>query len=322
MPSIINKSTLERRAEGDSGLNGVYIAGIVVVALLLFCVGTWLLIRWNRQRNKKKREETSAATFLSVRGLMREAPSTMQEKMPSPPSAQAPPSSGFSRSQRRPTIVIPDRALTPRVGAGSRDDIINFHRQSDNFPKPFSFALNRSPVTPPGPNSGNIGPLNLSPQENNRSSWIRHSFFSNRSSMAIGNRYSVTSSSSSSFGAEPTTGATRKVRQLFTPVLPDELLLTKTGEQLTVIQSFDDGWCVVGRENASSIQHKKSLFPDSTGVAGNDVELGVVPAWCFLKPVKGLRAERPVRSTSLGITVQMDAPGNPSRNDLISWSNF
>jgi hypothetical protein len=48
--------------------------------------------------------------------------------------------------------------------------------------------------------------------------------------------------------------------------------------------------------------------------------LGVVPAWCFLKPVKGLRAERPVRSTSLGITVQMDA--GPARDSLVSWSNF
>ncbi len=42
-------------------------------------------------------------------------------------------------------------------------------------------------------------------------------------------------------------GATRKVRQVFDPVLPDEILV-KLGEQLTIVQSFDDGWCVVGRE--------------------------------------------------------------------------
>jgi len=112
----------------------------------------------------------------------------------------------------------------------------------------------------------------------------------------------------------------RKVRQIFDPVLPDELL-TRVGEQLTLVQSFDDGWCVVGRENSSLVHTAKSLFKP-TPVPENNVELGVVPAWCFLKPVKGLRAERPVRSTSLGITVNLDAPSCSSRNDLLSWSNF
>jgi hypothetical protein len=134
------------------------------------------------------------------------------------------------------------------------------------------------------------------------------------------NRYSVSSSVASSFGAEPTTGQARKVKQLFQPVLPDELLLTKVGEQLTVVQSFDDGWCVVGKENTSGFQQKKSLFKNAPE-GDSDVELGVVPAWVFLKPVKGLRAERPIRSTSLGITIQLDAPA-ASRDMTISWSNF
>jgi hypothetical protein len=68
------------------------------------------------------------------------------------------------------------------------------------------------------------------------------------------------------------------------------------------------GWCIVGRDS-----------PFKKG----EVEIGACPAWCFVKPVKGLRAERPVRSTSLGVTINLDAgPGYSSRDDIISWSNF
>jgi hypothetical protein len=55
--------------------------------------------------------------------------------------------------------------------------------------------------------------------------------------------------------------------------------------------------------------------------SGGNVELGMPPLGVFLKPVKGLRAERPIRSSSLGVTVQMDEL-DPERNDMISWSNF
>jgi hypothetical protein len=222
-----------------------------------------------------------------------------------------------------------------------RDEIVEYHRQSGNFPKPFSFALarggspNSSLSMPAGSRLSGLAPPPASPSSEGRPiSWVRHSFLSARSSVVPGqrpsSRYSVMSTASSSFvGSEPSTGTARKVRQLFSPVLPDELLLTSLGEHLTVIQSFDDGWCVVGRENAQAEwTQKKTLFGggknDSVGSAAEGgsagVELGVVPAWCFLKPVKGLRAERPVRSTSLGITVQMDA--GPARDSLVSWSNF
>ncbi|RXW24285.1 hypothetical protein EST38_g1580 [Candolleomyces aberdarensis] len=218
---------------------------------------------------------------------------------------------------------MPERTLPPRLGAGSREEILQYHRQSGNFPKPFTL---RGPASPSSPSflappdrlsgfSGGNSPV--SPNRDSRVSWVRHSFMSAASGL---NRYSVSSSVASSFGAEPTTGQARKVKQLFQPVLPDELLLTKVGEQLTVVQSFDDGWCVVGKENTSGFQQKKSLFK-SAAEEESDVELGVVPAWVFLKPVKGLRAERPIRSTSLGITIQLDAPA-ASRDMTVSWSNF
>ncbi|KAJ6505931.1 hypothetical protein DFH09DRAFT_1265101 [Mycena vulgaris] len=145
--------------------------------------------------------------------------------------------------------------------------------------------------------------------------------FHRQSGTLNNNRFSVISSSSS-VDSTPTAGLPRKTRQLFNPVLPDELLLS-LGERLTVVQSFDDGWVVVGRSTGGFAASAKSMFKSSSGApAESDVELGVVPAWCFLKPVKGLRAERPVRSTSLGITVQMDGPSFSSRDEILSWSNF
>jgi hypothetical protein len=74
-----------------------------------------------------------------------------------------------------------------------------------------------------------------------------------------------------------------EVRQLFTPILPGELSVTRTGELLVILDSFDDEWCAVGRER-----------PGSDGL-----ELGVVPLWVFLKPVEGVESERPMRTTSL-----------------------
>lgn len=111
-----------------------------------------------------------------------------------------------------------------------------------------------------------------------------------------------------------------------------------------ILQSFDDGWCVAGRESGILMPQPKSLFGGSqksraltptllfghgvqgAGVgtrSGGNVELGMVPAWCFLKPEKGVRTERPMRSSSLGVTVQIDSDGQGlDRNDTISWSNF
>ena len=102
-------------------------------------------------------------------------------------------------------------------------------------------------------------------------------------------------------------GAQKKVRQVFDPVLPDELVVSLR-ENLTVVQQHDDGWCIVGCDRAFN---------------PGEVELGAVPAWAFLKPVKGLRAERPMRVSSLGVTVNLDAPPSlDPRDNVMSWSNF
>ncbi|TEB34633.1 hypothetical protein FA13DRAFT_1789042 [Coprinellus micaceus] len=327
MPSIQDVTTLalSRRddEDGSKGLNPIYIAGIVIVGAMLLAVGLWFGIRTMRRRAAKKRDKKSESAFLSVRGVVKESGSGSESSLNEKPQLRVQTANkGFSRGQMHAGIAMPERTLAPR----SREEVVNFHRQSGNFPKPFSLAgaspnsprnsgfltvpdrlssAPHSPVTPTGSDGGRAV------------SWVRHSFMSAFST----NRYSVASSAGGSSYAEPTTGTSRKIRQLFTPVLPDELLVTQLGEQLTVIQSFDDGWCLVGRENHSSFLQKKSLFSKPEAAADPNVELGCVPAWCFLKPVKGLRAERPVRSTSLGVTVQIDAPVE-SRDNMVSWSNF
>ncbi|KAI0031198.1 hypothetical protein K488DRAFT_71591 [Vararia minispora EC-137] len=112
--------------------------------------------------------------------------------------------------------------------------------------------------------------------------------------------------------------AERTVRQVFAPVLPDELVIA-VGERLTVVQNMDDGWCVAGRANANPAAVPNGAFGQRGGDEG--VEMGVVPAWVFVKPVKGLRAERPMRTTSLGVTVEVPAPLG-AREKVMSWSNF
>jgi hypothetical protein len=111
--------------------------------------------------------------------------------------------------------------------------------------------------------------------------------------------------------------AERTVRQTFTPVLPDELLV-RAGERLSVVQTLDDGWCVVGRTGAGAAAAPTpgdAAFGHAPAPDG--IEMGVVPAWVFAR----IGAERPMRTTSLGVTVQVPAPAGV-REDVMSWSNF
>jgi hypothetical protein len=185
-------------------------------------------------------------------------------------------------------VVMPSRVLT-RPNA-TNQEIVDYHANEGNIPRPFapfSFALQAGTTPPVGKRASTASVLTVT----------RDSFLSIGS---YNSRFSIASTISSSSHSNR-----RKVRQLFDPVLPDEFVVS-LGERLTVMQSFDDGWCVVGRPGM---------------VNKDEVELGAVPAWCFLRPVKGLRAERPMRIGSLGVTVQLDAP-NPGREQVMSWSNF
>ncbi|KAF8896248.1 hypothetical protein BD779DRAFT_1433813 [Infundibulicybe gibba] len=303
MPAI----QLFSREDKTPGLNPIYTAGFVVVGVIALGLAAWLGIRTYRKKSVSKREKERGLAFLSVRGVVKDS-ETPPEKEPLPEGLLSIQGSTFSRDNLTPSIVLPSRVLVQEAPK-SREEILQYHRQSGNFPrpfspKPFSFALSA--------NSGGSPRVSLGDDLTT----ARGSFAGVRAT----NRFSVLSTSSSTIST-PTPGTTRKVRQLFNPVLPDELLVGNIGESLSLLQSFDDGWCIVGRENSSMISTAKSLF--STAPAQQDnIELGVVPAWCFLKPVQGLRAERPIRSSSLGVTVQMQAPGFSSRDEVISWANF
>ncbi|THV03196.1 hypothetical protein K435DRAFT_651803 [Dendrothele bispora CBS 962.96] len=279
----------------------IYIAGIALAAAIGLSLLTWFLIRWYRSRSQEKRATQRGAAFLNVKGLVKDG-----EKDLTLPDESI--RGMFSRAQLDGSIVLPSRALTrPAADHDQPDEIIEYHSQSGNFPRPFARLAEAEGGSVAGKRSSSA-------------SWIRYSFMSGTSlSAASQNRFSVLSGSS--VDTQPTQGTARKIRQTFSPVLPDELLVS-LGERLTVVQSFDDGWCVVGRENSVFIQSAKSLFQSSQSTEPSNIELGVVPAWCFMKPVKGLKAERPIRSSSLGITVQMQGPSFSSREELISWSNF
>lgn len=261
---------------------------------------------------------------------------------------------GFSRANITSSVVLPAKAVY-RPGA-SREEIISYHEEQGLMPRPFapfSFALNAahgssssmsstlqgssahskggSTLDGSGDNfmvegkgrisidkrvstqSFSASAARLHPVHKRNSSMfsairdsIRDSFFG----LGVPNRPGSVMSAVSNSSSQLSTGGvqTRRVHQIFTPILPDEPTLA-VGERVAVLRSFDDGWCVIGRDK---------LF----GQPG-DVELGTVPAWCFVKPMKGLKSERPVRSSSLGVTVQVDLDGpQKPRDDIISWSNF
>ena len=52
--------------------NPIYIAGIIVAAVIALGGAIWLVVHWLRKRAAKKREEKMNGAFLSVKGLVRE----------------------------------------------------------------------------------------------------------------------------------------------------------------------------------------------------------------------------------------------------------
>ena len=203
---------------------------------------------------------------------------------------------GFSRAQLTKSVIMPEKAVLKKNA--SKEEIVEYYTAEGKLPRPFApFAKDGAPLTPNGP------PSPKDSRSSRRSTLLRP--LSTASFLSVSSAYSTKSRTSVLSGLDE--GNKRKVRQLFAPTLPDELVLS-LGERVTIVNTFDDGWCVVGRDSVFS---------------PGEVELGAVPAWVFVKPIKGLRAERPIRTSSLGVTVTMDAPARGGqRQDVISWSNF
>ncbi|CAG7849232.1 SubName: Full=Uncharacterized protein {ECO:0000313/EMBL:CCA67989.1} [Serendipita indica DSM 11827] len=173
-------------------------------------------------------------------------------------------------------------------------------------------------------------------------------------------------------GMPPSEPRVKTVVRAFAPLLPDELVL-RPGEELVVLQEFDDGWCVVAREGLGSSgaptppgldpddlvspnADRNSLTGSSSSRGKRVLEMGTCPCWVFDETSsRDAEFTRPMRSTSLGVTVSMRLPaassphpgsvsgrdsfsfphvpsgdgpskvprmGTPIREEVISWSNF
>jgi len=274
----------------------VIIAGLAFVGTLIAGICLWLAIYTYRKRARRNQPD-----FLTVRGIISEKEA---KEITSSMINVKGPSDYFSRDHLTPSIILPHQNII-RPDA-TNDEILTHHISTGTMTRPFSAAAS-STLAPTSAKGGAaasrpISTVSFLTVSAGTPSPRRTSFFFGGAANRPTSMASTLSSASSMFGTQG-----RKVRQLFSPVLPDELVLS-LGERVTVVKSFDDGWCIVGRDSF--------LKP-------GDVEMGAVPAWCFIKPVKGLKASRPMRTTSLGVTVQIDqGPAFSSRDEVISWSNF
>ncbi|OSD06411.1 hypothetical protein PYCCODRAFT_930492 [Trametes coccinea BRFM310] len=274
----------------DNHISGIIIAGIAVAAAIGVGTAVWLTMRWYRKHSAEKREKRRGSAFVNFTD-----PGDEKDSLPSAGST-LPVKGTFSRDQLSAGVVMPERAVL-RPGA-SRDEIIEHYAAEGKLPRPFA------PYAPKLSIDTEDAVAEAMKRDSGRpsstASWLSPGLLAG----SRNSRMSVMSTSSSLASANATQ---KKVRQIFDPVLPDELVVA-LGESLTVVQNHDDGWCIVGRDSM--------LKP-------GEVELGAVPAWCFLKPVKGLRAERPMRVSSLGVTINLDAaPSFEPRDNVMSWSNF
>jgi len=269
--------------------------GIIAIAslslLCLFCY------------QKSKANKKWDATSFRVSGVV----PMMAETHPSSKSIPL-----FSRNGLTASIVLPEKSITRKPC--SYGPLYDKAVVSSQLPASSTLSLHplppkASPV-PPHPRAMSI--LNPAHPRHSRSS----SGFSGYSKYS----YSFIAGSSSRLSAASFVSPlqARPVHQPFKPVLPDELTL-RCGECLTVLRSFDDGWCVVARDTTRS--SRALLLATGTKSNGDNVDIGLVPAWAFAKPLEGIASTRPFRSTSLNaLSTGHKSPS--ARDRVLSWANF
>jgi len=278
-----------------------------------------LAIRSLRRRVHTKRGTWHDVPSTSVRGdvEVRVLPAINNEK-PSPQGIapiKGPPS---PHTYIASTVVLPQRALI------SQEGIAKYNNTSGRFSRPF------------GPISDNLSTSIRPSSSNCPVSVMSQSQRSSYASTIDGNaavlsafppppvkRFSGLSALSINALASPVP-EDQLVHQIFTPILPDELRLTRLGERLAVVRSFDDGWCIVSCPKYRSPCHSNTGSPHSTKSDMNGMKLGVVPFWCFVKPVDGLRSERPIRRSSLGILDNATgfSPRDRKKGGIVNWPAF
>lgn len=287
---------------------GLYIAGFTLVGLLVAGLSLWLLVRCYKKRMGEKRNDERGAAFLHVKGI-RKAGDIV-------PTARGRIPNAFSRENMTASVVLPDRVLMRQAYPASQTST------------PASFVQSQATTTFDPPLQAPMSPLNPA--------HFRLSHVSTHSAHSPIAHPSFAQSRTSSFSAGSAASASphaRPVRQLFDPVLSDELPLTRLGEYLAIFESFDDGWCLVIRDNSrprrSSItsaiigfRGRNSNALNADTAEGTQQDIGLVPAWVFVKPMKGLTVERPMRVSSVDALKLGLGGAEPSRDTMISWSNF
>ncbi|KAF9236709.1 hypothetical protein BU15DRAFT_76669 [Melanogaster broomeanus] len=328
-PSIFPRQSTNSLPDLTTNIS-LYVVGFAIAGIVIFAILSWLFIRCYRRSMSTKRSEKRGGAFLHVRGVVPMMAETHINRI-NPTSTSAP--EFFSRDRLTSSIIMPEKTLSHKPlspGSSGKAPIASQLDASPASPpspspsppstqpasSPASIRSYQRPNAPPGsPRKRVMSILNPAHPRYSQSSsisWDSHIRFP----PGLHTRESSRSSTSSS--------QARPVRQLFEPVMPDELSLVRIGEYLAVIQSFDDGWCIVARDTSCS--SRSSILSSSrlsirNKSSGDNIELGLVPAWVFVKPMKGLTVERPVRSASVN-ALQAGQDGEPSRAGVISWSNF
>lgn len=269
-------------------------------------------------------------------------------KSPKRFSMAAPASPSKLRFSIRPKSLSSQRMSTGTTATMTENELIDYHLTNCTMPVP-SFKAPRPSsdlkisTTPGGVPRLSAGPSPQTPQHtftsghsrlSSLSASIRHSFFGGpamseagsptRSVFNFGLGKKQNRLASSIPAPTKENQRTAILGGVFHPLLPDELLLkSPVPETVTVLETYDDGWCIIARMNLG------------------ELEVGAVPEWVFgLKEGEDetFGTMRPMRSTSLGVTVDLKVIEQPAekrgsgshwalamtndRASVISWSNF
>ncbi|GJJ09005.1 hypothetical protein Clacol_003226 [Clathrus columnatus] len=287
-------------------------------------------------------------------GLPSSPSSPRKSKMYHYQSANAPRSNGLPSSPRksRLNVTIPNHQ-TPSIRRLSSQEILAHHTANGTMTRPFAPL----PPTTSDPDVTAAGSpyihQNLTTAQISRSSIITNR---RRSSLYLStsagegdpniddpnlSSISIVSEASSARVQQQQRQQQRpqpnvlKVRTIFTPLLPDELVL-RPNEKLTLIKNCSDGWCIVGRKSPFYVPSPvRKEFGQRNTERPDEIEIGAVPAWVFENNDNGngkenVPGERPLRSESLSVVITMgddDEVGQrekekgKERKDVISWSN-